>query len=214
MKLKFWTTVRRPMCLGVGLPSRTQDQIFFSVWQLWISWCLAPSLTRGSVIHLYNFFWALPEQSLSGPSPAELTTILYCLIWDSPNPEGHVPVFISASNRVAQLYLRALGSLIVAFMTRRATVVGHSNFWGKLKPKLKSRYNWRSVDQSVSTSWCRANCGTCEQILILSEICLVSVGRLLWREVGSVSYHSLSAAIAHRQVPPFPIFYFNTTRIA
>jgi hypothetical protein len=51
----------------------------------------------------------LPEQLLSGPSPAELVTIFYCLIWDSPNLEGQVPVFISPGNRVAQLYPRALG---------------------------------------------------------------------------------------------------------
>jgi hypothetical protein len=30
----------------------------------------------------------LPEQLLSGPSPAELVTIFYCLIWDSPQPGG------------------------------------------------------------------------------------------------------------------------------
>jgi hypothetical protein len=48
-----------------------------------------------SVIYLYNCFWALPEQSLLGRSPAELTAIFYCLIWDSPNLEGQVPAFIS-----------------------------------------------------------------------------------------------------------------------
>jgi hypothetical protein len=63
----------------------------------------------GSVIYLYSCFWALPEQSLSGPSPAELTTIFYCLIWDFPNLEGQVPVFISPRNRVVQLYPWALG---------------------------------------------------------------------------------------------------------
>jgi hypothetical protein len=63
----------------------------------------------GSVIYSYN------SQSLSGPSPAELTTIFYCLIRDSLNLEGHVPVFISPRNRVAQLYPRALGSLSVVF---------------------------------------------------------------------------------------------------
>jgi hypothetical protein len=77
----------------------------------------------GSVIFSYNCFWALPEQLLSGQSPAELTTILYCLIWDSPNLEGQVPVFISPGNRVAQLYPRALSSLYdTPLTTRRATV--------------------------------------------------------------------------------------------
>jgi hypothetical protein len=50
-------------------------------------------------------------QSLNGPSRTEPVTILYCLIWDSPNLEGQVPVFISPRKRVAQLYPRTLGSL-------------------------------------------------------------------------------------------------------
>jgi hypothetical protein len=73
----------------------------------------------GSVIYLYNCFWSLPEQSLLIWSPAELTTIFYCLIWDSPNLEGQFPVFISPRNRVAQLYSRALGSLLSPLTTRR-----------------------------------------------------------------------------------------------
>jgi hypothetical protein len=64
----------------------------------------------GYVIYLYNCFWALPEQSLFGRSPAELTTIFYCLIWDYPNMECQVPVFVFPRNRVAQLYPRALGT--------------------------------------------------------------------------------------------------------
>jgi hypothetical protein len=76
---------------------------------------VAPSLTRGRVCNsLLNCFWALPEQSLLSRSPVELTAIFYCLVWDSPNLEGQVPVFISPRNRVAQLYPRALGSLSAA----------------------------------------------------------------------------------------------------
>jgi hypothetical protein len=55
-----------------------------------------------------------PMQSLSGPSRIESMTILYLLIWDSPNLEGQVPVFISPRNRLAQLYPRVLGSIYVA----------------------------------------------------------------------------------------------------
>jgi hypothetical protein len=48
-------------------------------------------------------------------STVSFETIFYCLIWDSPNLEGQVPVFISPRKRVAQLYPRALGSHFVAF---------------------------------------------------------------------------------------------------
>jgi hypothetical protein len=37
-------------------------------------------------------------QTLNGLSSTEPVTILYCLIWDSPNLEGQVPVFISPRN--------------------------------------------------------------------------------------------------------------------
>jgi hypothetical protein len=80
-------------------------RFFFSGWQLRVSWCSAPSLTRdGSVIYSYNCFWALPEQLLWGPCPEELVTIFYCLIWDSPNLEGQVPVFTATGNRMAQFW--------------------------------------------------------------------------------------------------------------
>jgi hypothetical protein len=78
-------TVSRPVCPGVRRPSRTRDQFFFlleiSFRQLRICYYVAPPLTRGQVCNLlYNCFWALPEQSLLGRSPAELTAIFYCLI--------------------------------------------------------------------------------------------------------------------------------------
>jgi hypothetical protein len=62
----------------------------------------------GSVIYSYNLL------SLSSPSSAELMIISYCLMWDSPNLEGQVPVCIPPRNRVTQLYHRALGPLFVA----------------------------------------------------------------------------------------------------
>jgi hypothetical protein len=107
--------VNRTVCLGVRRPPGTRDQFFFlfeiCFRQLWVCYFLAPSLTRGRVCNLlYNCFWALPERSLLGLSPAELTALFYCLIWDSSNLEGQVPVFISPRNRVAQ----SLGSFLVA----------------------------------------------------------------------------------------------------
>jgi hypothetical protein len=48
----------------------------------------------GSVIYSYSCFWTLSDQWLSGPGPAELMTVFYCLIWDSLNLEGQVSIFI------------------------------------------------------------------------------------------------------------------------
>jgi hypothetical protein len=86
-------TVSRPVCLGVGNPSGTCDQ-FFSLLeilfrQLWVCYFVAPSLTGGRVCNLlYNCFWSLPEQLLLGRSPAELTAIFYCFIWDCVPPSS------------------------------------------------------------------------------------------------------------------------------
>jgi hypothetical protein len=71
--------------------------------------------------------------------------------------------------------------------------------------RLKLLYDWRSVSQSVCLG-IEHPCGTCDQILLpvgmlLSEICgLISVGRPLWREVGSVSFQSLSAIVKSKSL--------------
>jgi hypothetical protein len=128
VQVNLRSKVSRPVCLGVRLPSGdygaygqiccflSDDCGFLDVgYPLWQE--------DGSVIYLYNCFWALPEQSLVGRSSAELTITFYCLIRDSPNLEGQVPVFISPRKRVAQLYPWALGSLLSPRTTRRAMVV-------------------------------------------------------------------------------------------
>jgi hypothetical protein len=96
-------------------------EIFFR--QLRACYSVAPFLTRGRVCNLLNnCFWTLPEQSLLGRSPTELTTIFYCLIWDYPNLESQVHVFISPKNRVAQLYLGHWVPFLSPITTRRNTI--------------------------------------------------------------------------------------------
>jgi hypothetical protein len=133
-------TVSRPVCFDVRHPSGTRDQFLFlleiSFRPLRVCYFVAPSLTRGCVCNLlYNCFCALPKQSLLGRSPAELTAMFYCLIWDSPNLEGQVPVFISPRNRVAQLYLRALGYLFVVSYDSQG-------YGGGIISRLHTDRNW------------------------------------------------------------------------
>jgi hypothetical protein len=124
-------TVSRPVSLDIGPPFGTLDQVLSCssfVWQLRRSAFNASSLTRKRVCNLLvNCFWVLPEQSHINRSPTELTAISYCLICDSPNLEGQVPVFISPRNRVAQIYPRALHSLSVASYDSRGLRWKYSN---------------------------------------------------------------------------------------
>jgi hypothetical protein len=112
-------TVSRPVCPGVKRPSGTSDQFLFlleiSFRQLRLCYCVAPSLTWGLICNLLvQLLPGLARAVTLGSNPAELTAIFYCLIWDSliwdsPNLEDQVSLFIFPRNRVAQLYTRALG---------------------------------------------------------------------------------------------------------
>jgi hypothetical protein len=140
VKVTLQPTVSQPVSLGVRRPSGTRDQFFFllEIPFRHLPFCnfVAPFLTRGRVCNLlYNCFWTLPEQSLLGRSPVELTAIFYSPSWDSPNLEGQVPVFISPRNRVAQLYPRALGSIFVASYDSQG-------YGGGILTRLHTGYVW------------------------------------------------------------------------
>jgi hypothetical protein len=79
----FWSevnlrpTVSQQVYLSVRLLSGAHDQIFFLSDNCGLLDAGHPLWQKdGSVIYLYNSFWSLPEQSLSGPNPTELMTQL------------------------------------------------------------------------------------------------------------------------------------------
>jgi hypothetical protein len=80
----------------------------------------------------------------ASPEQSELTNILYCLIWDSPNLGGQVPVFTSPWNIVAQLYPGHWVPSSSPLTTRRATV-GVFFLVRDLRPKSRLLYDRRSV---------------------------------------------------------------------
>jgi hypothetical protein len=74
-------------------------RFLFSVWRLRVSWFGAPSLTWGWVCNsLVQLLLGLARAVTLGSISHRTQTILYCLIWDSPNLEGQVPIFISPRN--------------------------------------------------------------------------------------------------------------------
>jgi hypothetical protein len=90
-----------------------------AVWKLRSCFCGAPSLKKRTGLQF-------AVQSLNGPSRAEAVTILYCLIWDSPNLEGQVPVFIFPRNRVAQLLVYP-GHWVLSIYVASYDSQGYSN---------------------------------------------------------------------------------------
>jgi hypothetical protein len=69
---------------------------------------------RGWVCRLQLLLVLVSAVILGSESRGTHDHILLSQIRDSPNLEVQVPVFISPSNRVAQLYPQTLGSLFVA----------------------------------------------------------------------------------------------------
>jgi hypothetical protein len=79
----------------------------------WVCWCGEPSLMGGQVCHLQLLLALTSTVILGSESCGTYSHILLSQVWDSPNLEDQVPIYISPRDRMAQLYPQALGSLFV-----------------------------------------------------------------------------------------------------
>jgi hypothetical protein len=119
-------TVSRQVCPGVRPLSGTVRPIFLSssvdiiFRELRVSYYKAPSRQRGWVCNL-------------------IVNIIYCLIRDSQNLEGQVPVFISPRNRVAQLYPLELSSPFIA-------VYDTQGYGGAILTRLHAGYDSQTTE--------------------------------------------------------------------
>jgi hypothetical protein len=126
--------------------------IFLSSWnflQTVACYFVAPSLTRGRVCNLlYNCFWALPEQSLLGRSLTELTTIFYCLLWDSSTWRARFP-YLYPPGTGWPSYTPGTGFPCC----RLLQLTGQR--WRYSNPPPQSQSHITTDSQSASQSWCQ-----------------------------------------------------------
>jgi hypothetical protein len=109
----------------------------------------------GSVV--YNCCWSSSAQSLSGPTPAGLVTIFYCLKFETPQPSGPDPrIYITQKHGgpvippdIGFPFYRLL--LLVGLLWRHSNPPPHGSVLLSSplysKSKSKSHCDWRSVNQ-------------------------------------------------------------------
>jgi hypothetical protein len=95
-------------------PLETHDQYFFQLNTCGYSPYVTSSMTRGWVYRLQLLLVLASAVILRSESHGTHDHILLSQLRDSPKLEGKAAVFISPKNRVAQLYLQALGFLFIA----------------------------------------------------------------------------------------------------
>jgi hypothetical protein len=110
LSVRVTVTLRLAVCRKISsswrpAPWDPRAVFFFQLKTCVFSPYVTSSLTRG---------WVCRLKLLLALASGTCDHILLSQIRDSPNLEGQVPVFISPSNRVTQLYLQAPGSLFVA----------------------------------------------------------------------------------------------------
>jgi hypothetical protein len=105
-------------------PSGTQDQIFDALRRLRVCLYGAPSLMRGRICRLRLLLVLASTVILGSKSHWTHDHILLSQIRDSPNLDGQVPVYVSPTNRVDQLYPQALGFIFIASYDSQGYGVG------------------------------------------------------------------------------------------
>jgi hypothetical protein len=112
----------RSVCLGVKHPFGGQDQIFITLRQLRVCWCGALSPTRERVCRLQLLLVLASAVILGSESHGTRDHTSLSQIRESPTWRARSPYLYLPRNRVTHLQPQALGSLFVAFTTRRVTV--------------------------------------------------------------------------------------------
>jgi hypothetical protein len=112
--LHDWRSTANQFILAARPLRLTTSDFIFQLNPCSYSCYVTSSLMRGWVCHLQFLLVLASTVILRCQSCRTHDHILLSQIWDSPNLEGQVLVFICPRNRVAQLYPPALGSLFVA----------------------------------------------------------------------------------------------------
>jgi hypothetical protein len=138
--VKFKPPIKSKLCYGRRSANLSWCQAFiwspcpiFIVRQLWICWREAPSSTRGRVCSLQLLLGLASADTLGSEYHRTRNHILMPHIWNSPNLEGQVPVFVSPRNRVGQLYTQALGGrVILTIKTLTFSLDLHYGAWARI----------------------------------------------------------------------------------
>jgi hypothetical protein len=105
----------------------------------------------------------------------------HCLVWDSPNLGGLVPVFISLRNGVAQLYHRSMGSLFIATYDSQGYSEGvltrlHTDSWRSVSQYVLVLSKLWTYDQ-IFPVWKLLCCLCGVPSLTRGRVCLLSVSQ-------------------------------------